>query len=169
MSTPMAESPKRRRVRRRFDDFKGQAVRLVLDESKSVGTVGSRPRSDVNLRNRHAKRASDTFALIHSIATRSVFSVRVFPPACLPIPSPTDIGKPPATQPRPAEAFGSPSQLQHSRLRGRNRASMAPNGCASTSVERHRPQMIHLICFFARSALQRARRRVRRVRQAPDD
>src|SRR3989442_10667416 len=40
MSTPMAETPKRRRVRRRFDDdFKAQAVRLVLDEGKSVGAV----------------------------------------------------------------------------------------------------------------------------------
>jgi len=35
MSTPMAETPKRRRARRRFDDdFKAQAVRLVLDEGK---------------------------------------------------------------------------------------------------------------------------------------
>jgi transposase len=40
MSTPMAETPKRRRPRRRFDDdFKAQAVRLVLDEGKSVGAV----------------------------------------------------------------------------------------------------------------------------------
>src|SRR5437667_12188884 len=40
MSTPMAETPKRRRARRRFDDdFKGQAVRLVLDEGKSVRAV----------------------------------------------------------------------------------------------------------------------------------
>ena len=40
MSTPMAETPKRRRSRRRFDDdFKAQAVRLVLDEGKSVGSV----------------------------------------------------------------------------------------------------------------------------------
>ena len=38
MSKPMAETPKRRRPRRRFDDdFKAQAVRLVLDEGKSVG------------------------------------------------------------------------------------------------------------------------------------
>ena len=39
MSTPMAETTKRsRRRRRRFDDdFKAQAVRLVLDEGKSVG------------------------------------------------------------------------------------------------------------------------------------
>ena len=36
----MAETPKRRRPRRRFDDdFKAQAVRLVLDEGKSVGAV----------------------------------------------------------------------------------------------------------------------------------
>src|ERR671936_2585320 len=39
MSRPMAESPKRR-PRRRFDnDFKAQAVRLVLDEGKTVGAV----------------------------------------------------------------------------------------------------------------------------------
>ena len=38
MSTPMAETPKRRRPRRRFDDdFKAQAVRLVLDEGPRVG------------------------------------------------------------------------------------------------------------------------------------
>jgi len=40
MSRPMAETPKRRRPRRRFDDdFKAQAVRLVLDEGKTVGAV----------------------------------------------------------------------------------------------------------------------------------
>jgi transposase len=41
MSTTMAETPKRsRRPRQRFDDdFKAQAVRLVLDEGKSVGAV----------------------------------------------------------------------------------------------------------------------------------
>jgi len=40
MSTPMAETSKSRRARRRFDDdFKAQAVRLVLDEGKSVGAV----------------------------------------------------------------------------------------------------------------------------------
>src|SRR3989442_6047773 len=40
MSTPMAETPKRRRVRRRFDDdFKAQAVRLVLDEGQERGAV----------------------------------------------------------------------------------------------------------------------------------
>jgi transposase len=39
MST-MAETSKSRRPRRRFDDdFKAQAVRLVLDEGKSVGAV----------------------------------------------------------------------------------------------------------------------------------
>src|ERR671937_1680181 len=39
MSRAMAETPKRR-PRRRFDeDFKAQAVRLVLDEGKSVGSV----------------------------------------------------------------------------------------------------------------------------------
>jgi transposase len=40
MSTPMAETSKSRRARRRFDDdFKAQAVRLVLDEGQSVGAV----------------------------------------------------------------------------------------------------------------------------------
>ena len=40
MSTPMAETPKRRRSRRRFDDdFKAQAVRLVLDEGKTVAAA----------------------------------------------------------------------------------------------------------------------------------
>src|SRR5438876_8492671 len=40
MSTPMPETSKGRRPRRRFDDdFKAQAVRLVLDEGKSVGAV----------------------------------------------------------------------------------------------------------------------------------
>ena len=40
MSRPMSESPKPRRTRRRFDaEFKAQAVRLVLDEGKSVGAV----------------------------------------------------------------------------------------------------------------------------------
>src|SRR5947199_5547977 len=40
MSTPMAETSKSRRSRRRFDDdFKAQAVRLVLDEGNSVGSV----------------------------------------------------------------------------------------------------------------------------------
>jgi len=37
MSPSMAETPRIRRARRRFDDdFKAQAVRLVLDEGKSV-------------------------------------------------------------------------------------------------------------------------------------
>jgi transposase len=36
----MADTSKRRRPRRRFDDdFKEQAVRLVLDEGKTVGAV----------------------------------------------------------------------------------------------------------------------------------
>ena len=35
----MAETLKRRSRRRFDDDFKAQAVRLVLDESKSVGSV----------------------------------------------------------------------------------------------------------------------------------
>ena len=39
MSRPMAETPKRRPRRRFDDDFKTQAVRLVLDEGKSVGSV----------------------------------------------------------------------------------------------------------------------------------
>ena len=40
MSTPMAETTRNRRSRRRFDDdFKAQAVRLVLDEGKSIGAV----------------------------------------------------------------------------------------------------------------------------------
>src|SRR5262245_19169748 len=40
MSRPMAETSKRRRFRRQFDDeFKTQAVRLVRDEGKSVGAV----------------------------------------------------------------------------------------------------------------------------------
>ena len=39
MSRPMADTPQRR-PRRRFDEeFKAQAVRLVLDEGKSVGSV----------------------------------------------------------------------------------------------------------------------------------
>jgi transposase len=40
MSTLMAKTSPTRRPRRRFDDdFKAQAVRLVLDEGKSVGAV----------------------------------------------------------------------------------------------------------------------------------
>src|SRR6476620_3483631 len=39
MSRPMADTPKRRPRRRFDDDFKAQAVRLVLDEGKSVGSV----------------------------------------------------------------------------------------------------------------------------------
>jgi len=40
MSRPMADSPKSRRKRRRFDsEFKEQAARLVLDEGKSVAAV----------------------------------------------------------------------------------------------------------------------------------
>jgi transposase len=39
MSRPMADTPPRR-PRRRFDEeFKAQAVRLVLDEGQSVGSV----------------------------------------------------------------------------------------------------------------------------------
>ena len=39
MSRPMADTLKRRPRRRFDDDFKAQAVRLVLDEDKSVGSV----------------------------------------------------------------------------------------------------------------------------------
>ena len=40
MSRAMADTPKQRRPRRRFDEeFKEQAVRLVLDEGKTVGAV----------------------------------------------------------------------------------------------------------------------------------
>ena len=39
MSRAMAETAKRRPRRRFDDDFKAQAVRLVLDEGKSVGSV----------------------------------------------------------------------------------------------------------------------------------
>jgi transposase len=39
MSRPMADTLKRRMRRRFDDDFKAQAVRLVLDEGKSVGSV----------------------------------------------------------------------------------------------------------------------------------
>jgi len=39
MSRPMAETPKRRPRRRFDDDFKAQAVRLVLDEGKSIPSV----------------------------------------------------------------------------------------------------------------------------------
>ena len=40
MSRPMADTPKKRRPRRRFDDeFKEQAVRFVLDAGKTVGAV----------------------------------------------------------------------------------------------------------------------------------
>jgi transposase len=36
----MAETPKRRRSRRQFDDeFKAQAVRLILDEGKTIPSV----------------------------------------------------------------------------------------------------------------------------------
>ena len=40
MSRPMTETSKRRRPRRQFDDeFKAQAVRLVLDEGKSLAAT----------------------------------------------------------------------------------------------------------------------------------
>ena len=42
MSTPLAATASSRRARRRFDDdFKAQAVRLVLDEGSSVGAAAS--------------------------------------------------------------------------------------------------------------------------------
>ena len=39
MSRPMAESRKRRPRRQFDDDFKAQAVRLVLDDGKSIPSV----------------------------------------------------------------------------------------------------------------------------------
>src|SRR6476619_5710420 len=39
MSRPMADAPTKRPRRQFTDDFKAQAVRLVLDEGKSVGAV----------------------------------------------------------------------------------------------------------------------------------
>ena len=39
MSRPMADTPKRRARRQFNDEFKAQAVRLVLDEGKTVGAV----------------------------------------------------------------------------------------------------------------------------------
>jgi transposase len=39
MSRPMADTPKRRPRRQFDDDFKARAVRLVLDEGKSVASV----------------------------------------------------------------------------------------------------------------------------------
>ena len=39
MSIPMADTSKRRPRRRFDDDFKAKAVRLVLDEGRSVGSV----------------------------------------------------------------------------------------------------------------------------------
>lgn len=40
MSRPMTDAHKSRRPRRQFDDdFKAQAVRLVLDESKSIAAT----------------------------------------------------------------------------------------------------------------------------------
>ena len=40
MSRPMADTSKSRRTRRQFDDdFKAQAVRLVLDEGKSIAAT----------------------------------------------------------------------------------------------------------------------------------
>jgi transposase len=40
MSRPMAHTSKSRRTRRQFDDdFKAQAVRLVLDEGKSIAAT----------------------------------------------------------------------------------------------------------------------------------
>ena len=39
MSRPMADTPKRRARRQFTDEFKAGAVRLVLDEGKTVGAV----------------------------------------------------------------------------------------------------------------------------------
>jgi len=39
MSRPMADTPKRRARRQFTDEFKASAVRLVLDEGKTVGAV----------------------------------------------------------------------------------------------------------------------------------
>src|SRR5690242_14771507 len=40
MSSPMADTPKRRRARRQFtDEFKAGVIRLVLDDGKTVGAV----------------------------------------------------------------------------------------------------------------------------------
>src|SRR6476469_6676875 len=39
MSKPMADTPKRRPRRQFTDEFKASAVRLVLDEGKTVGAV----------------------------------------------------------------------------------------------------------------------------------
>ena len=39
MSKPMADTPKRRARRQFTDEFKASAVRLVLEEGKTVGAV----------------------------------------------------------------------------------------------------------------------------------
>ena len=39
MSRPMADTPKRRRAGQFTDEFKAGAVRLVLDEGKTVGAA----------------------------------------------------------------------------------------------------------------------------------
>ena len=39
MSRPMADTPKRRARRQFTDEFKASAVRLVLDEGKTVGAA----------------------------------------------------------------------------------------------------------------------------------
>jgi len=44
MSKPMADTLPRRPLRRFDEEFKAQAVRLVLDEGKSVGSVALRSR-----------------------------------------------------------------------------------------------------------------------------
>lgn len=52
MSRPMADTPKRRRPRRQFDDdFEAPAVRLVLDDGKSVARerLGERSRARLSL------------------------------------------------------------------------------------------------------------------------
>ena len=53
MSRPMADTPQRRprRPRRRYDEeFKAQAVRLVLDEGKSLGRGVGAPVAPVRRR-----------------------------------------------------------------------------------------------------------------------
>ena len=40
MSKPMADTPKRRSRRQFTDEFKASAVRLVLEEGKTVGAAG---------------------------------------------------------------------------------------------------------------------------------
>ena len=52
MSRPMADTPKRRARRQFTDEFKASAVRLVLDEGKTVGAAAR----DLRLSGGDAKR-----------------------------------------------------------------------------------------------------------------